>query len=102
MIKLCARLKAKLPTTAYKSKMIRFKMDKDPIQRQIYCLTFVESLEMIFSQYKETYQVLLYYPKIGGKNIKEYTKKAIRNLLHENIDVHSTILISDLSGDEIK
>ena len=32
-IKLCARLTAKLLTTAYKSKIIRFKIDEDPLQR---------------------------------------------------------------------
>ena len=53
-IKLCARLIAKLLTTEYKSKIIKFKLDEDPLQRWIYFLTFVESLEMIFSQYKET------------------------------------------------
>ena len=34
-------------------------------------LTFVESIEMIFSQYKESCEVLLDDPKIGGENIKE-------------------------------
>ena len=29
------------------------------------------------------------YPTIGGEDIKYQVKKAIRNLLHENIDVHS-------------
>ena len=70
-IKLCARLTARLMTTAYKSKIIRFKLDEDPLQGRIYFLAFVESLEMIFSQYKETCEVLLYYPKIGGDNIKD-------------------------------
>ena len=52
---------------------------------------------MIFSQYTETCEVLLDYPKIGGDNIiEDYTKKAIRNLLHKNIGVHSRILISEL------
>ena len=50
-------------------------MDEDPLQRRIYFLTFVESLETIFSQYKETYEVLLDYTKIGGGNIKEFSKK---------------------------
>ena len=49
LIKLCARLTAKLLNKSYKSKIIRFKMDEDPLQRRIYFLTFVESLEMIFS-----------------------------------------------------
>ena len=55
---------------ACKLKIIKFKTDKDPLQRRTYFLTFVESLEMIFFQYKETCEVLLYYPKIGGENIK--------------------------------
>ena len=51
---------------------------------------------MIFSQYRETCEVILYYPRIGGDNvIEDYTKKAIRNLLHANIDVHSRRLIAD-------
>ena len=89
-IKKCATLTAKLLTTSYKSKIIRFKRDEDPLQPRIYVLTFVESLEMIFSQYKETCEVLLDYPKIGGDDIiEDYAKKAIRKILHANIDVHS-------------
>ena len=53
-IKLCARLTEKLLTTAYKLKIIRFKPDEDPLQCRIYFLAFVESLEIIFTQYKET------------------------------------------------
>ena len=62
-IKLCPRLTEKLLTTAYKSKIIRFKMDEDPLQRRIYFLKFVESLEMIFSKYTETCEVITDYPK---------------------------------------
>ena len=51
-------------------------MDEDPLQRRIYFLAFVESLEMIFSQYSETCGVLLDYPKIGrGDIIEDYAKK---------------------------
>ena len=74
-IKLCARLTAKFLTTAYKSKIIRLKMDEDLLQHRIYFLTFLESLEIIFSQYTETYEVLLDYPKIGGNDIEDYAKK---------------------------
>ena len=78
-------------------------MDDDPLQRQIYFLTFVESLEMIFSQYTETCEVLLDYPKMGGDNIiKDFSKKAIRNLLHANIDVHRRIFIAEFQKDGIK
>ena len=77
-------------------------MDEDPLQRRIYFLKFVESLEMIFSKYTETCEVLLDYPKIGGENIKYFAKTFIRNILHANIDVHSKRLIADLPVDGIK
>ena len=64
-------------TTAYKSKILRFKIDEDLLQRRIYFLTFVESPEMIFSQYTETCEVLLDDPTIGGKNIKDFSRKAL-------------------------
>ena len=41
-IKLCARLMEKLLMTAYKSKIIRFKLGEDPLQRHIYFLVSVE------------------------------------------------------------
>ena len=65
-------------------------------------LILVESLEMIFFQYKENFEVLLHYPKIGGENIKYFVKKAIRNLLHANIDVHRRRLMADIPGDGVK
>ena len=103
LIRLCANLTAKLLTTAYKSKIIGFKMDEDPLQRRIYFLTFIDSLDMIFSQYRETCEVLLDYQKIGGDDvIEDYAKKAIRNLLHDNIDVHSRRLIAGFPKDGIK
>ena len=62
--------------TLYKSKIIRFNMDEDPLQRQIQFLTFVELLDMIFLQYKETCEVLIDYPKIGGDDIiEDYAKR---------------------------
>ena len=74
-------------------------MDEDMLQRWIYFLTFVESLEMILSKYTETSEVILDYPKIGKGDIEDYEKNAIRNILHENIDVHSRILIYGLPID---
>ena len=47
-IRLCATSTAKFLTTAYKSNIIRFKIDEDPLQRRIYFLTFIDSLDMIF------------------------------------------------------
>ena len=61
---------AKLLTTVYKSKIIKLKIDEDPIQQWICFLAFVESLEMIFYNHKENCELLLCYPKIGGEKIK--------------------------------
>ena len=47
-IRLCATLTAKLLMTAFKSKIIRFRMDEDPLQRLIYFLTFIDSLDKFF------------------------------------------------------
>ena len=77
-------------------------MDEDPLQCRIYFLKFVESLEMIFSQYTETCEVIIDYPKIGGDDIEDYAKNSIRNILHANIDVHSRIFIAEFPGDGIK
>ena len=77
-------------------------MDEDPLQRQICFLTFVESLQMIFSQYTETCEVLLDYPRIGGDDIKDFDKEIIRNILHANIDVHIQRLVSEFPVDVIK
>ena len=51
-------------------------MDEDPLQRRIYFLTFIDLLNMIFSQYRETCEILLDYPKIGGDDfIEDYAKR---------------------------
>ena len=69
-------------------------MDEDPLKRRTYFLTFVESMEMIFSQYTEACEVLLDYSKIGGDDdIEDDAKNSIRNILYANIDVHRRILI---------
>ena len=77
-------------------------MDEDPLQRRIYFLTFIDSLNIVFSQYRETYEVLRDYPKLEGGNTKVYAKMAIRSLLHANSCVHSRILIAEFSEDGIK
>ena len=76
----------KLLTTGYKSKIIMFKIDEDPLQCRIYFLTFVESLDMIFSQYTETCEVLLDFPKIGGDDIiEDYVKEDIGNIFMQTL-----------------
>ena len=57
---------------------------------------------MMFLQYKETCKVLPDYQTIGVEDIKYYVKKAIRNLLNENIDVYSRRLIAKFSVDGVK
>ena len=64
-IKLCACLTEKLLTIAYKSKIIRFKMDAPDLFPHMCRITGDD-----ISQYKETSEVLLDYPKIGRENIK--------------------------------
>ena len=58
--------------TAYKLNIIKFKLDDDPLQRRIYFITFIKSMEMISSKYNKTFEVLLDYPKIGEEDIKDY------------------------------
>ena len=77
-------------------------MDEDPLQCRIYFLTFIGSIDMIFSQYRETCEVLLDYPKIGGGDVKDYAKQVIKNLLRANSDVHSRSLIAEFPKDGIK
>ena len=57
---------------------------------------------MIFSHYTESFEILLDYLKIGEENIKEFAKKAIRNILHANIDVQNRRLFDVLPENEIK
>ena len=65
-------------------------------------IIFVESLEMIISQYTENCEALLNYPRIGGEDIKYFSKVAIMNILHANIDVQNRILIAEFPADGIK
>ena len=46
-IKLCAKLTAKLLEILYNWKVLKFKLEEDPLKRQIYFFTIMESLEMI-------------------------------------------------------
>ena len=62
-------------TTAYKPKIIKFRLNEDPLQRWIYFLNFMESLEMIFSQYKKTFEVLLDYTIIGGEDVNIMSRR---------------------------
>ena len=91
-------LTEELQTIAYKSNIIKLKLDEDLLQRLIYLFSFNELLEIIFSHYEDTCEVLLEYPKIGGENTKYFFKKAIGNILHMNIDVYIGMLITEFPG----
>ena len=58
LIRLCATLTAKLMMTAYKSKIIRFKLDEDPLQRRIFFLTFIDSLDIYFWIINKVFTIL--------------------------------------------
>ena len=51
---------------------------------------------------KNSCEILLYYPKIGGEDIKYCVKKEIINILHTNIDIHIIRLISEFPVDGVK
>ena len=77
-------------------------MHEDPLQCRLYLLTFLVSLEIIFSQYTETCEVFLYYPIIGGEDIEGFAINSIRNILHVNIDVHIIRLVAEFPAYGIK
>ena len=64
----------KFLTTAYKSKIIKLKMDEDPLHCSIFFVNFIELQKIIFLQYKETCEVVLDYQKKGGEDIKYYVR----------------------------
>ena len=41
-IKNCAKLASKLLTAAYKSKVVKFKLDNDPLQRRVYFISLLD------------------------------------------------------------
>ena len=87
-IKLCTKLTAKLLTTSYKSKIQKIKLDEDPLQHRIYFLNLIVSLKIIF-MVQGTWEVVIDYPIMGGENITDCVKTAIRNIINANIDFHS-------------
>ena len=62
----------------------------------------MESLELVFPQYKETCKILIDCPTIGWEDIKYHVKKEISNILHANIDAHGRRLIAKFSVNGVK
>ena len=52
-IKNCARLIANLVKATYNSKAMRLKLEKDPLHHWVYFLTFINSLLIVLSQFKQ-------------------------------------------------
>ena len=73
-IKKCANLTANLITSAYKSEVIKFKSDENPLQRREYLLSFMNSLRIGLSQFTETYMLLMNYPPIRREELPYYSK----------------------------
>ena len=47
-------------------------MDEDSLQRRIYFLTFIESLDMIFLNIEKLVKSFKIIQKWGGRNVKDY------------------------------
>ena len=78
-------------------------MDEDPLQRRIYFLTFIDSLDMIFLNKEEllkSFQIIQIVFLVG--RVKYYAKQAIRNLLYANSAVHSRRFIAEFPKYGIK
>ena len=65
-IKKCAKLTVKKITSAYKSKVIKFKLEKDLIQILVYFLSLMNSLKIILSPFSDKYMLLMDYPFTKG------------------------------------
>ena len=68
-------LKVNIPTFAYKSKVVSFKLDSYLPQRQIYLLYLIKSRKIVLSKLLETYMLLMDYSSIIGEALQDYTKK---------------------------
>ena len=90
------------PKSEYNSKVTKFELDEDPLQRQVYFLPFTNSLKMVLSQFSENYMLLMNYTFIREEDFPDYAKKATCNLLHTYIDAHSKILIYEYIGDGVQ
>ena len=65
-IKKCTKLRAKLLTYAYKSKVVKLKLDEYPLITWVYFLSFIYSLKIVLSPFSVTCMLLMDYPSIRG------------------------------------
>ena len=74
--KKCAKITDNLLTATHKSKVIKFKLYEDPLQRRVYFLSFINSPKIVLSIFSETYTLLMDYPYIRGEELPYYDKKS--------------------------
>ena len=65
-IKHFAKLTTKILTALYKPKVIKFKLDEDPLQSRVYLLSIIDLLIIVLSQFKKAYMFIMDYPYIIG------------------------------------
>ena len=85
-------------TDAYKSKVMRLKLEKDTLQHQVYLLSLTKYLKIILPKFEKTYMLLMYYLSIRGKDLPDYSKNSTWNLLHLYIDLHCQNIIDEYPG----
>ena len=66
-IKKWANITAKVIRAAYNSNATEFKLDEDPLHRQVYLISFISYLKIILSKFKHNYMLLREYPSITCK-----------------------------------
>ena len=98
LIKNCAKLTTKLLKAFHNYKVMRFKLDEDPLQQRVYFLNLIKSLKMVLSQFKQTLMLLMDYPSLRGENFPNYNKQSNLNLLHVYIDARIQRLIYEYPG----
>ena len=63
---------AELISATYKAKVIKLKLDGDSLQSWVYFISFMDSLKIILSKFKETYMFLMDYTYIRGRDLPYY------------------------------
>ena len=85
-----------------KIKVIKFKLDKDPLHQRVYFLSLMNPLKIILSQFSEEYMILMEYPSIWGEKVPDYAENSIWNLLQAYIDAHTQKFIDECPGDGVQ
>ena len=75
-------------------------MDEDPLQRRIYFLTFIDSLNMIFSQYHEYFRAPQYFPFSVPFSVRLFERE---NIDRENIkDIKTRLRMTQIDEQKME